>query len=1131
MSCTEMADIDIRALNPDSALNADDDLLVQPAGDVPPRTLRGDRLLTRGPGLTGRGTSDAPLDVARPLPQATGADKGKVPEVNARGEYDLATPTVGDESVDYSKLSPALLADVHGAAQVDASEIHGRELVLRSGNSQREWDIPGITVEDDGTVVGAQDGSTVVNFAGPGVEATALGERVTVTIAGGGGGGSDSDSDTGFVVVAEPGAAKTLTTPEGSAAGAWSDWLTIETTPAITAEQVGRVLVVAEVHAMTGAAGVGGGDRMILESRLVRTRNAAEKMLSDQTNYSPRNIAANAGNTAMAFAEASRIADEEHIAIDEALVGDTYTLQARIVQQVVSGTRDISFSVARNSLTVVPVGRSGGGLTQAEVDARVTAGTSGLRSDVAGVKSDVAEMQEFESALRERSVLLQQTFTVALSNAVALENAIKWPAPGGDAEVIVTIGSFTTTVDVADIVAKPAVGPGDQLSGANAWALTDDSAGVVYWLAHTDTNGVGFGCDTVGSYAVKIERSVLRKGAATWAQDGDPTPIPAPKLINAPTGSAGLTQAEVDARVTVGVNADVQPWARDATTPIPRPKLVNAPTSASVADEAHELASVTALPAVADATAGDLVNYRGELYELVADSEDAHILRGVAGAQGAGRVGLPEFTWAVPASGAPGSYRALLQKSAVGSAPARVYAAISTADGDVLRGVPLSRSAPNDTTTAFAYRNTTDEAGFDGTAGDRVTVEFYSRASAGVLSNPVTVHSADRWERWIDLAGLPVVRPFARGDTADAAAAAAVAALIGRPTAEEIDDGTSAAPRVWSPTDVKNAVARYQVHPVVVNRLPAKFVPFRKYELLQTDEFQPWSEITIANDVPTNAGLRVGETGLLGSPWGVWVNAGAFNLVYDTNSGRAEDLIAPTHIYLDGTRYSVTHNVGVDYLIPGADPTTLGWTAGSVHTIYLEFTGGTSLPVSVPYSPGEYYASDDHTLVFAPGAAAPWAVQGEPRRKVLMDGAGTGLFITSVSASVHTNPQEFSPAYNITATDNLQDLVLIEVGLTMSNRSATTIGFDASATAPGSAVYVTGFTTTKRLRASSAYDATAINGVTVAEADVYNAGTRVGDVRVVLVKSASNNLSLVLAYAGASGSGSFNLAQSVTVFA
>ena len=1119
-----MADIDVRALNPDTALNADDELLVQPAGDVPPRTLRGDRLLTRGPGLTGRGTSDAPLDVARPLPPATGADKGKVPEVDARGDYALATPTVGDESVDYEKLSPALLDEVHGAAQIGASEIHGRELVLRSDNAEHSWPIPGITVEDDGDVVGLADGSTTINFAGPGVEASALGDRVTVTIAGGGGGGG-SDSDTGFVVVAEPDAARTLTTPAGSVAGAWSDWLTIETTPAITAAQVGRVQVVAEVHAVTDAAGVGGGDRMILQSRLIRTRDTVTKELSKQTNYSPRNIAASPANTATAFATASRVADEEHIAIDEALAGDTYALQARIVQQVVTGTRDISFSVAGNSITVIPVARSGGsGLTEAEVDARVTAGTSGIRSDV-------AEIKKFESALRVRTTLLQQTITVATSNAVALTNAIKWPAPGGDAEVIVTIGALSATVDVANIVAKPPVGPGDQLSATNAYALHDLVNGQTFWLARSSTNGVGFGCDTVGAYAVKIESSVLRKGAAPWAQDGDTTPIPGPKLVNAPTGAAGLTQAEVDARVTVGVNADVEPWARDRTTPIPRSKLSEAPTTASVANEAHELASVTALPAVADATAGDLVNYRGELYELVADSEDAHILRGVAGAQGAGRVGLPAFSWEVPADGEPGAYRALLQKSAVGSAPARVYAAISTAAGDVLRGVPLARSAANDTSTAFAYRNTTDEAGFDGAAGDRVRVEFYSTAAAGVLSNPVTVHSADRWERWIDLAGLPVVRPFARGDTADAAAAAAVAALIGRPTAAEIDDGTSAAPRVWSPTDVKNAVARYQIHPVVVNELPAKFVPFRKYELLQTDEFQPWAEITIANDVPTNAGLRVGETGLLGSPWGVWVNAGAFNLVYDTNAGRVQDLIAPTHIYLDGTRYAVTHNVGVDYLIPDADPTALGWTAGSVHTVYLEFTGGTSLPVKVPYSPGEYYASDDHTLVFAPGAAAPWAVQGEPRRKVLMDGAGTGLFVTSVAASVHTNPQEFSPVYNITATDNLQDLVLIEVGLTMSDRSATTIGFDASATAPGSSVYVTGFTTTKRLRASTAYDSTAINGVTVAEADVYNAGARVGAVRVVLVKSASNNLSLVLAYDGASGSGNFNLAESVTVFA
>ena len=62
---------------------------------------------------------------------------------------------------------------------------------------------------------------------------------------------------------------------------------------------------------------------------------------------------------------------------------------------------------------------------------------------------------------------------------------------------------------------------------------------------------------------------------ANWAEAGNSEPIPASKLVNAPSGGGGLSQSEVDSRVQMGV-AD---WAEEGNTDdIPLSKLGNAPS-------------------------------------------------------------------------------------------------------------------------------------------------------------------------------------------------------------------------------------------------------------------------------------------------------------------------------------------------------------------------------------------------------------------------------------------------------------------------------------------------------------------------------------------------------------------------
>ena len=171
----------------------------------------------------------------------------------------------------------------------------------------------------------------------------------TLNVTGGGG-------RSGFLRSTSPSNDVVITTPAPSAEGAWSAWTMLETLTAITAEEAGEVVLVGEVHGRTDAAGVDGGDRMITESRIVRTRGAVDTVISDHSDYSPRNINAS-GGTAAAFADASRDADEELVALLSVQEGDVYKLEARIVTQKLSGgTRSMTFSTARNNLSIAALG-------------------------------------------------------------------------------------------------------------------------------------------------------------------------------------------------------------------------------------------------------------------------------------------------------------------------------------------------------------------------------------------------------------------------------------------------------------------------------------------------------------------------------------------------------------------------------------------------------------------------------------------------------------------------------------------------------------------------------------------------------------------------------------------------------
>ena len=154
---------------------------------------------------------------------------------------------------------------------------------------------------------------------------------------------------------ASPSTTKTVTTPTGSDAGGWSDWMDIATLTAVTDAEAGHLRIDCELHGITSAAGVGGGDRMMVEAQLVRTRASADSTITGGIEYGPRNLHAASGSTSTAFSEATRNVSVYLSRTVAAQAGDVYRLRVRAIQQATSGTRSINFAMQGNSISMSSV--------------------------------------------------------------------------------------------------------------------------------------------------------------------------------------------------------------------------------------------------------------------------------------------------------------------------------------------------------------------------------------------------------------------------------------------------------------------------------------------------------------------------------------------------------------------------------------------------------------------------------------------------------------------------------------------------------------------------------------------------------------------------------------------------------
>ena len=165
---------------------------------------------------------------------------------------------------------------------------------------------------------------------------------------------------TSFIEDDSPASDVSVTTPTGSDAGAWSGWSTIATIPALDADEAGDAIIVANVYGVVSEAPSGGGDRLITNSRVVRTRGAVDTVIEENMLYGPRHLPAAGGTTSTAFATATNSVSKLIVAGVEAQSGDVFKVEVRVVQQATTGTRTVVFASDKNLLQLVGLGGAAG---------------------------------------------------------------------------------------------------------------------------------------------------------------------------------------------------------------------------------------------------------------------------------------------------------------------------------------------------------------------------------------------------------------------------------------------------------------------------------------------------------------------------------------------------------------------------------------------------------------------------------------------------------------------------------------------------------------------------------------------------------------------------------------------------
>ena len=1098
-------------------------------------------------------------------------------------------------SIGLDDLNTALRGLVNRFSLADQAELDGTTLTLYTAEAvphhiELEELTRGISIEDehDTLISGFRSVKTIKaagNSADGGPYFTVDGDTATLHVAGLSAGGgqpssTDTDHDLNPLDLTDTPLVSNTTIATGTTAGVWTGWHTLFTSGAIAAEDVGVVAVEAVLRGEAVTASSGGGDRIYVESRIVRTR-ATNDVAMDWDIVYVRNL--NQGQaTPQGLADASQILEKSYSIWDDAEEGDTYKVEVRVISQVAS--RSVQFSTDSKlevvtganvaSITTTDTTGGGGGTitprTDQEIETLINANEKVLRGEA--LDTTLRGMVSLATNASVQVVQSPSAYRIG-----PLNDHLRVPTDTGDYEIEVRVGTGAwQRWDLATLLALPAINQSDMLDDSNSLSWTE--AGTTYRIAHDNQGFFGFTSD-IGTYSVSMRGLpiLLRAGmlpsasataagiigSADWQKIQDAINAGVFDLPAAITNAAldtsdrllvsdqseaagsrlkGLPISELDARYQAAgaggsapnaVELDTSAFTSGDAGSFPTWNGASAWEEGSFATSdiewmyangewtAQGFRTLDALPTgtlVDNLPVGTLRFLRGHgIYEIQPDS--------------GGTATIELAPWTPVHEQSSDNY-------GWDSDSARTFGTVPVG---LTQGVVDPSGAVTTPGFISLFRDSSNRVWLEATAG------YFSQS--GMV---VTPESGSPWHLAYNETTDGVDQFFSGTSTTAPWTTSPVTLTIhALGGATPFTSGgkhwtlVSPIPRplpAWLQADTP----RPATQPPVVATLPFPLTTGARYITTEVSREQPVFDVTLTaggNNDPIRTTFDVPDSGT----WTLTRYSAALTLAAAVRSqlvlGKpSAETRTPLAIWIGSTRYNLGSELSSahdnQFVIQAAPATAVG----DDLEIVLVFSANPheNEPAEVDIQPGDWTATGPYAVIGTPGTAAPWAQAGQPRPRLaldtLLDGTGAGVSTTSTGgANVQTSLEIFSPAFDLDDSDNQNGLVFVEVTARLHSKSDALISFGASAASAADVVdemRIRGWVSLADIRALGDYTTSGMaNAVRVGlRLDVWLSGGRIADVRYYLAHNTDNELGRFKLINNRTGTSSFSVSFHELVF-